>query len=91
MSTPEPGLTITCAEVVELVTDYLEGSLDPSVRAEVDAHLRMCEGCGIYIEQMTSTLRMLGQVPEDSLSETAKVELLAAFRYLRGRPAADET
>ena len=91
MSSPEPGLTITCAEVVELVTDYLEGTLDPAVREEVEAHLRLCEGCAIYLDQMTSTLRLLGQVPEESLSEIAKVELLAAFRDLRGRPAAGDT
>jgi anti-sigma factor RsiW len=83
-----PGLTITCQEIVELVTDYLEGKLDPPTTAEVEAHLKHCDGCDIYIEQMRATIRTLGTVPVATLSETAQNELLRAFRDLRGRPAA---
>ena len=87
MSSPDPGFRITCQEVVELVTDYLEGSLQPDLTAEVEAHLELCDGCATYLEQMRTTLRLLGQVPVDSLTESARAELLAAFADLRSRRA----
>jgi anti-sigma factor RsiW len=82
-----PGLTVHCQEIVELVTDYLEGVLDADLTAEVEAHLELCNGCNIYVEQMRATIRALGRVPVATLSETAQAELVRAFRDLRG-PAA---
>jgi len=78
----EPGLTIRCQEVVELVTDYLEGVLDDAARTEFEAHLAMCPGCAEYLHQMETTLQMVGHVPLDSLSPEAKSDLVAAFRAL---------
>ena len=82
----EPGMTIRCQEVVELITDYLEGQLDGPTRTELEAHLPLCEGCGEYLRQMRATIRALGHVPLDSLSETAQADLLAAFRDFPVRP-----
>ena len=84
-----PGLTISCQEVVELVTDYLEGVLDSDTAAEVEAHLVLCEGCNIYVQQMRATIRALGRVPVDSLSNEAQANLVRAFRDLQG-PAASQ-
>ena len=81
----EPGFTIRCQQVVELVTDYLEGVLDSATRSEFEAHLALCPGCAEYVHQMQVTLRMVGQVPLDSLSPTSKAGLLAAFRDLPSR------
>ena len=81
---PEPGMTITCQEVVELVTDYLEGTLDDTTRVEIEAHLSLCPGCGEYLRQMRATLDAVGHVPLDSLSGEARDELLAAFRRSQG-------
>ncbi|HTE72924.1 MAG TPA: zf-HC2 domain-containing protein [Actinomycetes bacterium] len=75
-----PGMTITCQEVVELVTDYLEGELDDSTRAELEAHLALCPGCDAYLTQMRATIDELGHVPVESLSEEAQDGLMAAFR-----------
>jgi anti-sigma factor RsiW len=80
----QPGMTITCAEVVELVTEYLEGELDPSTRAELEAHLALCPGCDIYLQQMRDTITRLGHVPVDTLSEQAQADLMAAFRTIHG-------
>jgi anti-sigma factor RsiW len=80
----EPGLTVACQEVVELVTNYLEGVLDPDLTAEVEAHLGLCDGCDIYVEQMRATIRALGTVPVATLSEDAQAELVRAFQDLRG-------
>jgi anti-sigma factor RsiW len=82
----EPGMTIRCQEVVELITDYLEGQLDETTRTELEAHLPLCEGCDEYLRQMRTTIQALGHVPLDSLSETAQADLLAAFRDFPVRP-----
>lgn len=81
---PRPGYTVRCDEVVELVTDYLEGALDADLAAEVEAHLLLCAGCAEYVEQIRATIRALGRVSATTLSEAAQAELLQAFRGLRG-------
>jgi anti-sigma factor RsiW len=65
---------------VELVTDYLEGALPQAELTRVEAHLAICEGCQAYLDQMRVTIRALGHLPPESLSEDAQRTLLAAFR-----------
>ena len=69
-----------CRELVELVTDYLDGRLPPADRARFEAHLADCEYCETYLDQMRQTIRALGRLPEESLSDEARDALLAAFR-----------
>jgi len=71
---------MTCQELVELVTEYLEDTLAPSERLRFDAHLRTCPGCTAYIEQMRTTIRVLGKLGEVSMSADVQRELLATFR-----------
>lgn len=78
--TPAPGMTISCQEVVEIVTDYLEGQLDEAIRTELEAHLALCPGCDLYLDQMRATIDELGHVPVESLSEQAQSDLMSAFR-----------
>ena len=80
-----PGTTNSCQEVVELVTDYLEGELDDETRAELESHLGLCPGCHTYFEQMRRTIDQLGHVPVETLSPQAQDELLAAFRTVHPR------
>jgi anti-sigma factor RsiW len=80
----EPGMTIECRQLVELVTDYLEGVLDDATRAELEAHLQLCEACAEYVHQMQVTLQMVGAVPLDCLSDETRSGLLDAFRGFRG-------
>ena len=72
--------TISCQELVELVTDYLEGRLSWSDRRRVQDHLRLCDHCTLYLEQMRTTIALTGTVREEDLSEEAKSALLDAFR-----------
>jgi anti-sigma factor RsiW len=74
---------LTCQQVVELVTDYLEGSLGWRDRRRFEKHLRACDACSRYIEQMRETLDLLGAVPVDTLSTEAQSTLLDAFRELK--------
>ncbi|HET7297254.1 MAG TPA: zf-HC2 domain-containing protein [Burkholderiales bacterium] len=71
---------LPCRELVELVTDYLEDRLSPIDRARFEAHLTECEACRTYLEQFRETIRVLGRLPEESLSPEAREALLTAFR-----------
>ena len=73
-------IDIACRELVEIVTDYLEGALDPAMTAAVERHLEVCPHCDRYIEQMRETISAVGHVPVDTLNEQAKADLVAAFR-----------
>ena len=80
----EPGTSIRCDRLVELVTDYLEGALDAALVAEFDAHLAQCPGCAAYVDQMRQTVRTLGRVSLDALPDAARARLLEAFGAMFG-------
>jgi anti-sigma factor RsiW len=85
----EPGTTIRCEHVVELVTDYLEGALDPATVTEFEAHIALCPGCAEYLDQIRATVRSAGHVSLEGLSAAARSRLLAAFETMavEGRPS----
>lgn len=70
---------LTCAELVELVTEYLEGALPAAVRRRFEAHLAECGGCSTYLEQMRTTIAAAGRLREEQLAPEVRQELLAAF------------
>jgi anti-sigma factor RsiW len=70
---------LTCRELVELVTDYLEGSLSRRDRARFDAHIAACENCTQYVEQFRETIRLTGTLRETDVSPEAEAALLAQF------------
>ncbi len=81
--TRERGWDIECIDLVELVTEYLEGTLDEQRRETIDAHLQLCDGCASYVEQMRQTMQQLGHVPlhpARELPRKVRHDLLAAFR-----------
>ena len=71
---------LTCQELVELVTDYLEGVLPDDVRARFDEHVAVCPGCETYLDQIRETAELMGEIPVDSISGEMRTTLLAAFR-----------
>jgi anti-sigma factor RsiW len=71
---------MTCQELVEVVTAYLEGALPRSERRRFEAHLATCPYCVIYLDQMRRVIRTLGRLTEQSFSPEARDQLLAAFR-----------
>lgn len=72
---------LDCHELVELVTDYLDGTLDLDTRARFDEHLLGCEGCANYLQQFRATVATLGKVSEDALDPRFRDKLLDAFRH----------
>jgi anti-sigma factor RsiW len=73
---------LTCQELVELVTAYLDGDLDHETTRAFEDHLAVCPGCAAYVEQFRVTIARLGDVPLESLSVEAQARLIEAFRDL---------
>jgi len=71
---------LSCRELVELVTDYLEGALSDEEHARFEEHIAGCGGCKVYLEQIRRTVQALGHLPEDALTADAERDLLEAFR-----------
>ena len=71
---------LNCQEIVELVTDYVEGTMDPGLRNAFEAHLATCEGCTHYLDQIEATIRLAGTIEPDALSPGFRAGLLEAFR-----------
>ena len=78
------GDPLVCQEFVELVTDYLEGTLPESERVRFEAHLAECDGCSGYLEDMRRLVGSLGEVAEPAPDAETREALLRAFRDLRG-------
>ena len=74
---------LTCHEIIELLSTYIEGGLTADDRRRVDEHLALCDGCTTYLEQMRETIRLSGMVTEEQVPEGEKTALLAAFRDWR--------
>jgi len=73
-------IPLPCQELVELVTDYLEGALPPADRERFDRHIAGCDGCTAYLEQMRTTIRLTGRLRPEDISPDARAALLRSFR-----------
>jgi anti-sigma factor RsiW len=71
---------VTCQEVVELVTDYLDRALPADEASLFEQHLNFCEGCIVYVEQMRATVETVGRVREEDVPPATKERLMTAFR-----------
>ena len=77
---------ISCQEVVELVTDYLEGAMSPEDVARFDHHLSLCEGCVFYVDQIRMTIAAVGRIGDDDVPPEIRDDLVAAFRDFKRQP-----
>jgi predicted anti-sigma-YlaC factor YlaD len=78
--------SLTCRELVELVTEYLEKTLPDAQRARVTEHLADCDGCNDYIEQMRQTIAALSELKETDVTSDAQVKLIEVFQSWRKEP-----
>lgn len=74
---------MTCRELVDLVTEYLEGTLPEDDRVRLEGHLEECAYCAQYVEQMRHTVDALGRLGAESLTPDTERRLLEAFRGWR--------
>ena len=71
---------LSCQEVVELVTDYLEQALLPETQSQFEEHIATCPGCNTFLEQVQQTIMMLRTLSEQQKFPETKQDLLETFR-----------
>jgi len=71
---------MTCRQVVELMTDYLEGALSEIDRARFEEHIAGCDGCRAYLAQLSTTRKVLRKLADEPIPADLQSELLDAFR-----------
>jgi len=75
---------MACRDIVELVSDYLDGALTGGLLADVEAHLAACDGCAMVLDQLRETIRLTGMLTQDALTDRQRAVLLDAFRAFPG-------
>ncbi len=74
---------LACREVVELLSDHVDGALPARRRDRVEAHLRSCPECRAYLLQLRTTIGTLRRLREDDVPRPIRARLVAAFRAWR--------
>jgi anti-sigma factor RsiW len=74
------GTLISCQEVVEVITEYLEGKLSPEAVAIFEAHMAICDGCQWYLDQMRTTIATVGRIEDEAVPDELRETVMAAFR-----------
>jgi len=82
-SADTPAADLACTEVVEIVTDYLEGALSPAEAARLERHLETCDGCSEYLDQMRTIAGSLAGLGEAPIPAAMRDGLIKAFRDAR--------
>jgi anti-sigma factor (TIGR02949 family) len=81
-----PSEDLACADVVEILTDYLDGALVPAEAQRLERHLDGCPGCSEYLEQIRTLAGSLGGLSGDSIPPEMRARLLADFGDMRRHP-----
>jgi anti-sigma factor RsiW len=76
-------LHLTCQEIVELATEFLEGELPAEEATLFEQHINLCDGCEWYLDQMRTTIATVGRIEEEELRPEMRDRLLATFRHWR--------
>lgn len=76
---------LVCQEIVELVTDYLEGTLSRRDRRRFERHIAGCEHCTEYLAQMRETLRLTGRLVPEDLTPEMEREFTALYHQWRSQ------
>lgn len=74
---------LSCQEVVELVTEYLENALLPEMRKQLEEHVAGCPGCEHYFKQVQITVSMLRRLSQETTSPATRQELMKIFQQWR--------
>jgi anti-sigma factor RsiW len=74
---------LVCQQAIELLTDYLEGSLSRRQRRRLEDHLRACPNCSNYLEQIRITIKLTGAIEPEELAPTAVHDLTELYKRWR--------
>lgn len=70
---------VRCREVVEVLTDYLEGAMPAKQRAALEQHLLTCEPCANYLEQLRTSIALTGRLQEEDVPPQVMDRVLQMF------------
>lgn len=84
----ETADVLTCKELVEVVTDYVEGAMDAGDRERFEGHVEDCPGCRAIVTQFRTTIELTGRLTEDQVSDAQLDAMREVFRRWR-RTASD--
>ena len=76
---------LVCRQAVELISDYLEGSLSRADRRRLERHLSGCDACSAYLEQIKATIELSGRVQPEDLDPEVVNGLVEIFEQYRAR------
>ncbi|OGC00482.1 MAG: hypothetical protein A3G35_09110 [candidate division NC10 bacterium RIFCSPLOWO2_12_FULL_66_18] len=78
---------ITCREMVDLLSDYVDGHLEPTLARQLEAHLRGCTECTAFLRTFKETLALAKEAACEEMPEELKVRLRDFLRnnLQRGR------
>lgn len=79
---------LACIDLVNRVTEYLDGDMDDSHRTRIDRHLQVCDGCRDALDQFQAVIRLVGRLtPADvaRIDALTRDRLMATLRAARRR------
>ena len=71
---------LTCMDITELITNYLEGRLSLMDRIRFRMHIMMCRHCREYLNQMKITIRTVGKLPDEPIPADVHDDLMKCFK-----------
>lgn len=71
---------VQCREVVEVLTDYLEGALPPADRVALEQHLLFCDGCAAFLQQVRASVALTGRLQEEDVPDAVLDQVVQMFR-----------
>jgi predicted anti-sigma-YlaC factor YlaD len=86
MTAPSPA-DLACRELVQVVTDYLEGALSGAERQRFEEHIATCRGCRVYLRQMRDLVLLSGRIAAETAAPRPPPELLRAFAAWKAQRA----
>jgi anti-sigma factor RsiW len=75
-----PRQSMVCQQAVELVTDYLEGTLSQAQRRRFEAHIARCPDCPEYLAQIRAVIALAGSITPDDLTPRMRAEFTSLYR-----------
>ena len=79
---------LACIELVDTLTEYVDGEVNEGQRARIERHLEGCEGCRAALDQFQTVIRLAGRLTEEDVARIdalVRDRLMAALRAMRRR------
>ena len=78
---------MSCADLVRQLSDYIDGTLAPAVRASLEAHLADCDKCHLVLDTTRCTILLFRAAESPCLDAERRRALLRRLeKACRSRP-----